>query len=123
MCSAACSPAPERRSCTLGEGRPALPGFRSTSASGSVVIPLVVTQLLAAIVRPEAGSSLGKLGGKAIVLFVAMLLGAGVLTLLVTERFLAVYAFSPELVEAFRSVAIPETAQAAVEAGSPPQPR
>jgi proton glutamate symport protein len=84
------------------------------------VIPLVLTQLLAAIVRPEAGPSIGKLGGKAVLLFNAMLLGAGLVTLLVTDRFMAFYAFSPELVDALRTVAIPEAARVAAEAGSPP---
>ena len=83
------------------------------------VIPLVVTQLLAAIVSPDVGSALGKLGGKALLLFVALLLGAGLVTVSVTEWFLAAYTFSPDLVEALRDVTIPEVARTVADAGTP----
>jgi Na+/H+-dicarboxylate symporter len=84
------------------------------------VIPLVATQLLAAMVQPAQGSSIGKLGGKAVVWILGLLVGAGVVTIFLTEQFMALYSLSPQLVEALGSVVVPEAVQAAAETGSPP---
>jgi proton glutamate symport protein len=56
-----------------------------------VVLPLVVTQLLAAITGTQAEERIGILGVRAIVLFVIMLVAAGLLTLLFAPPAIALY--------------------------------
>jgi proton glutamate symport protein len=82
------------------------------------VIPLVVTQLLAAIVRPGGAGAVGRLGGRAVVLFVTMLVGAGLLTVLLTSPILAHYHVAPEVVSALHVESIPEAALAAARRGT-----
>ncbi len=79
------------------------------------VIPLIVTQLLAALVRPGASGSVGRLGGSAIVLFLAMLLTGNVLTILVAPAILSNYQVSPDVVAGLRVESIPESALAAAQ--------
>jgi proton glutamate symport protein len=56
-----------------------------------VLLPLVVTQLLAAITSTQAGERIGLLGIRAIVLFVVMLVAAGLLTLLFAPPAIGLY--------------------------------
>ncbi len=75
-----------------------------------VVIPLVVTQLLAALVRPEGDSSVGRLGGHTLGLFLAFLLVGGTVTLLVTPSLLGLYTVSPDFMASWRIESIPAAA-------------
>lgn len=61
------------------------------TALRSVLIPLVVTQLLAAITGTHAGERIGILGMRAIGLFVVMLAAAGLLTLLIAPPLVSLY--------------------------------
>lgn len=79
------------------------------------VIPLIVTQLLAALVRPGASASVGRLGGSAVMLFLAMLATVNVLTILVAPSIVSNYRVSPEVVAGLRVESIPESALAAAQ--------
>jgi Na+/H+-dicarboxylate symporter len=79
------------------------------------VIPLIVTQLLAALVRPDAGASVGKLGGQAFGLFVTMLLVGSLLTVAFANPVIATLEVSPDLVAGVRLEAIPEAARVAAQ--------
>jgi len=82
------------------------------------VLPLVITQLLGALVRPGGGREVGRLGGKAVALFVTMLIGAGLMTLAVTPPVLAHYHVAPEVVAALHIESIPEAALQAARQGT-----
>lgn len=82
------------------------------------VIPLIVTQLLAAIVRPESGSVVGKLGGKAVALFVIMLVAVSLLTLGMVPPILARYHVAPGMVAALHVESIPGAALEAARRGT-----
>jgi proton glutamate symport protein len=74
------------------------------------VIPLVITQLLAALVPSDRDHSVAGLGGRAVGLFVLFLVTAGVFTILVSTQILEFYAVPPELVASLRVESIPEAA-------------
>lgn len=74
------------------------------------VIPLVITQLLAALVRSDAESSVAGLGGRAMGLFITSLVAAGIFTLLVSTWILGFYTVPTELVASLRVESIPEAA-------------
>lgn len=79
------------------------------------VIPLVITQLLAALVGSGRTSGIGALGLRAVVLFVVLLAGAGLITAAVSPHLLQLYTPSPEIGEALRNTVVPDAArQAAV---------
>jgi len=82
------------------------------------VIPLVITQLLAALVRSDADRSVAGLGGRALVLFILFLVAAGLFTLLVSTQILGFYAVPKELVASLRVESIPEAALQAAQAKS-----
>lgn len=79
------------------------------------VIPLIVTQLLAALVRPGATADVGRLGGSSLLLFVAMLVVGNVVTILVAPPILSNYRVSPDVVAGLRVESIPESALAAAQ--------
>ena len=79
------------------------------------VIPLIVTQLLAALVRPGASGSVGRLGGSALILFLAMLATGNLLTILVAPAILTNYQVSPDGVAGLRVESIPESALIAAQ--------
>lgn len=81
------------------------------------VIPLIVTQLLAALVRPDAGASVGKLGTQAFVLFLGVLFVGNVVTIFVTNPMMSFYAVSPDVVAALALESIPESARVAAQQG------
>ena len=80
------------------------------------VIPLVVVLTLVAIVGARRKDSIGALGAKALVLFVALLVAASCLTLAVATPVLASHSVDPVAAASFR-------AQVAGAAPTPPRPR
>ena len=83
------------------------------------VLPLVVVHLLAAIVGAGETESLGGLGGRALALFVGMLLAAAVFTLIVTPPLIS--AASPDanaFAQLRAATPIPQAARDAAAAGT-----
>ncbi len=81
------------------------------------VVPLVITYTLAAIVGSGAGRTIGSLAGRAVLLFLAMLAAAGLLTMGLAPILVRLYRFDPVLLPSFaEGVAIPEAAR---QAGGP----
>lgn len=77
-----------------------------------VVIPLIVSLAVVAVLQTP---DIGKLGGRAIGLFAAMLAAAGILTLLIAPPLIALYNPDPETIAALRaSIAVPDAAQTAL---------
>ena len=81
------------------------------------VIPLVITQLLSALVKEGDRSSVGVLGGKALGLFIVLLLGAGIFTLGVVPPVLNLFEVPPGWASSIRVESIPAAARHAAEAG------
>ncbi|MCU1244460.1 MAG: dicarboxylate/amino acid:cation symporter, partial [Acidobacteria bacterium] len=82
------------------------------------LLPLIVSQLLSSIVSAgaEPGASVGRLGFRAILLFVVMLAMAGIVTAIITPPLLSFYRVDPAMVQSLagmRSVANVPAAQAA----------
>jgi Na+/H+-dicarboxylate symporter len=77
------------------------------------VVPLVITQLLTALVNDGEHSSLGILGGKAVMLFFTLLMGAGALTLLTVTPVLSLLQLPPDWASAVVVESIPEAASQA----------
>jgi len=77
------------------------------------VIPLVVALLLSAMVRPSGTMPVGGLGGRALTLFVVMLVSAGVLTLLATSQVLSFFPIPAGLLDSLQGQAIPAAMQEA----------
>jgi len=78
------------------------------------VLPLVILKLLAAIVGAPSSDSVGKLGLRTLLLFVAMLVAAGVFTLLLAPPMVALYDADPATIASLRStVELPEIENAA----------
>jgi proton glutamate symport protein len=67
------------------------------------VIPLVITLTLAAIVNMSGGGSVGALGARTVALFVLMLLGAGILTLVVGAPLIAMHPVDAETAASLRT--------------------
>lgn len=89
------------------------------SALQMTVLPLVVVHLLAAIVGAGETESLGGLGGRALALFVGMLLVAALFTLIATPPLIS--AASPDadaFAELRASTPIPQAARDAAAAGT-----
>lgn len=84
------------------------------------VIPLVMAQLLAAIGGADAGR-IGGLGGRALLLFVFMLVVVGIFTLLATPPLLAPLQVPPDAVASLQArVTLPEAALRAAEGAATP---
>lgn len=82
------------------------------------VLPLVVFQLLAAIVGTRAGESMGALGARAMLLFIAMALAAGLVTVFLAPPVIHLYRVDPATVDALgRGTTVP--AEALVAATRP----
>ena len=76
------------------------------------VVPLVVTQAFAAVMRTER---LGTLGGKTLALFVVMLTAGALFTLLASPPLLALYSVDAATVSALRdAITVPETVRDAL---------
>jgi proton glutamate symport protein len=67
------------------------------------VLPLVVLKLLAAIVGAPSSESVGRLGLRTMLLFVAMLAAVAVLTLLIAPPFIALYDADPATLASLRA--------------------
>lgn len=77
-----------------------------------VVIPLIVSMSVVAVLRTPG---IGKLGGRTIGLFAAMLATAGLLTLVIAPPIIALYHPEPGTIAALRaSIAVPDEAEAAL---------
>jgi len=80
----------------------------------AAVLPLVITHLLAAITSARGNGAVGSSGVRALLLFVAMLLGAGTVTLLVVPWLVRLYSVDPAVMASLaRSVAVPDAARTA----------
>lgn len=90
------------------------------AALQAVVLPLVVAHLLAAIVGDAGRNAVGALGARAVLLFVAMLVGAGLVTMLLAPVIIALYPVDAAMVSAMASAApVPDAArEAAAGSGS-----
>ena len=81
------------------------------------VLPLVVTHMLAAIVGRAGAEGVGSLGGRAIVLFVAMLVLAGIFTVALAPPLIRLYEVAPETVAAIQGqTSVPQSARDAAVA-------
>ena len=85
------------------------------------VIPLVITLTLAAIVGVSRGASIGGLGGRALLLFVAMLVGAGLFAFAFTRPLLSLVPVDAETTASLRAgtTAAPDAAAPIPEPGTP----
>jgi Na+/H+-dicarboxylate symporter len=82
------------------------------------VIPLVITHLLSAIVGADRERPIGPLGGKALILFVGMLVAAGLFTILVASPLVSLYSVDPETASSLRaSTTVPASALEAARQG------
>lgn len=82
-----------------------------------IVVPLVITQVLGAIVGGVDGRSIGSLGGRALILFLLLQAGFGILTLAVSHPMVEPLEISPETAAALQEqLAVHEYAAAATEA-------
>jgi proton glutamate symport protein len=82
------------------------------------VIPLVIIYTLAAIVGARGEGLVGGLAGRAVLLFVAMLLAAGLLTIALTPLAVELFPIDPTTIGALRAAtSVPEEAQRAAGAG------
>jgi Na+/H+-dicarboxylate symporter len=80
----------------------------------AAVLPLVITHLLAAITSARGSGAVGSSGARAVLLFLAMLLGAGAVTLLVVPWLVRLYSVDPAVMASLaRSVTVPEGARTA----------
>ena len=71
------------------------------------VVPLVVAQILAAMVRPSGPTTLGGLGSRALILFLFLLVGAGILTVLICSQALTLVPVPPNLLASLQGQVIP----------------
>lgn len=85
-----------------------------------VVLPLVVTLMLAAVAgRDHGDSAIGSLGLRTLGLIVGFLVLGGIFTVVVAPPVLDLYRVAPETAEAVRtSVVVPESAARAAEVGN-----
>jgi proton glutamate symport protein len=84
------------------------------------VLPLVVTQILAAIASGRDGRTVASLGLRSLVLFLVMLGAGALLTCVVTPPLLALYHVDPAIVASLRATTVvPEVARRAARAAQP----
>jgi Na+/H+-dicarboxylate symporter len=76
-----------------------------TAALQLAVLPLIVLKLLAAIVGAHSKESVGRLGLRALLLFVTMLVAAGLLTLVLTPPLVALYKVDPRALATLETTA------------------
>ena len=83
------------------------------------LMPLIVSQLLSAIVGSAAGpgASVGRLGARSILLFVGLLAIAGALTAMLTPALLSFYRVEPSMMQSLAGAADIASAPAASESG------
>lgn len=92
-------------------------GFLWVNALQAMVVPLVLTHMLATIVGSGGARqmTMARLGGKAVALFVVMLIAGGLLTAVVTPPLLSWYQIEPDLLARISDVAVPDSARAAAK--------
>jgi len=83
------------------------------------VLPLVVGLTLVAIVGAPRDGSVGRLGTRSLALFVAMLVGAGILTFVLVGPALSLFPIGPEAAGAFRAGTSAHPPAAVPEAAAP----
>jgi Na+/H+-dicarboxylate symporter len=72
-----------------------------------IVVPLVVTQLLSALIRPAGSEPLGSLGGKTLVVFFSMASGTSLAIWFMVTRTLGFFRVREGFVESLQSQVIP----------------
>jgi Na+/H+-dicarboxylate symporter len=77
------------------------------------VVPLVVALILSAIVRPSGGAPVGALGGRAVALFMVLMVTAGIVTLLASGQILSLFSPPPGLLESLQGQTIPPALEGA----------
>ncbi|MFH1766249.1 MAG: dicarboxylate/amino acid:cation symporter [Gemmatimonadota bacterium] len=82
------------------------------------VIPLVITQLLAALVRQGDAFPLGRLGGRALGLFAGLNLVAGLFGVALASLLMGLVRLPPDVTSIFQAVGVPHFAMEAAQ--SPP---
>lgn len=83
------------------------------------VIPLVVAQILTAVAGARDATGLGRIGVRAVLLFVGLLFLFGIGAAIVGRPIIALYDVPPDIVASIRSsVVVPAAAQAAAGAGA-----
>ncbi|MFN2397355.1 MAG: dicarboxylate/amino acid:cation symporter [Gemmatimonadaceae bacterium] len=83
-----------------------------------LVLPLVLTHVLAAIVVSNRNESVGALGAWSVLLFVGMLVIAGIFTLALAPPIISSFTVAPETVASLRAATtVPETARHAESTG------
>jgi proton glutamate symport protein len=85
----------------------------------AIVLPLVLTHMLAAVLAAGGGGgdSIVRVGGKALLLFFAMLVAGGLFASIVTPPLLSLYKVEPEVMVQIGSVTVPDAALAAAADG------
>jgi len=82
------------------------------------VFPLVITQMFVAVMKSQGHGSIAVLGGKTILVFVAMLLLAGLFSVVTAPPLVALFPASPEMASSLLSgTVVPEAARAASQGG------
>jgi Na+/H+-dicarboxylate symporter len=81
------------------------------------VIPLVVTHLLAALVRPSGAAPLGRLGGRTLILFAILSVIAGLFTWFLMEITLGYFRVPDGLAEILEGLAVPPAFQETIGGG------
>lgn len=82
------------------------------------VVPLVLTQMFVAVSSPQARGSIAVLGGKALLLFVAFLLLAGLYTIVAAPPLIAMFPVDPAQAAALKAgTVVSDAARAAGQAG------
>jgi proton glutamate symport protein len=82
------------------------------------VFPLVITQMFVAVMKSQGHGSIATLGGKAILVFVALLLLAGLFSIVTAPPLIALFPTSPETASSLLAgTVVPEAARAASQGG------
>ncbi|MCJ7627641.1 MAG: dicarboxylate/amino acid:cation symporter [Longimicrobiales bacterium] len=81
------------------------------------VVPLLVAQLLSAMVRPSGTTTVAGLGGRSLALFLVLLVGGGLLTIVGTHQALGFLTPPPNLLESLKTLAIPAAMREASTSG------
>lgn len=83
------------------------------------VLPLAITQVLAAITGARGTESVGALGARAVLLFLVMLLAAGVATIVLARLIIGMYPVDSAWIASMQAATpVPEAARQAAEAGA-----
>ncbi len=82
------------------------------------VFPLVITQMFVAVMKSQGHGSIAALGGKTILVFVALLLLAGLFSIVTAPPLIALFPTTPEMASSLLAgTVVPEAARAASQGG------